>query len=183
MTILTTVFQYLSNLAIPALILIFLISAYRRKLKMYELFVDGAKEGFNVAVRIIPPLVGIFLAISIFRFSGAMAVFRAIVRPITEFIRMPGDLIPLALMRPLSGGGALGITSEIIATHGADSLAGFMASVMQASTDTTFYVIAVYFGAVGISKQRHALAAGLFADACGLLMAVIISNAVIHLLM
>ena len=178
MSALTTIFQYISNLAIPVIILIFLVVGYKKKLKMYELFLGGAKEGFNVAVRIIPPLVGIFLAISIFRFSGAMDVFRAIVKPFTDLIRMPGDLMPLALMRPLSGGGALGITSEIIATHGADSLQGFMASVMQGSTDTTFYIIAVYFGSVGITKQRHAIAAGLFADACGLLMAVFISNAV-----
>ncbi len=176
MSVFVHIIQYLSNLAIPFIIFIILIAGYKKNIKMYEVFVEGAKEGFNVAVRIIPYLVAIFMSIAIFRFSGAMDIFKALVMPFTRLIHMPGDLLPLAIMRPLSGGGALGITSEIIATYGPDSLQGFMASVMQGSTETTFYVLAVYFGSVGIRNTRHALPAGLIADAAGILMAVFISN-------
>lgn len=173
---LTEIFQIFSSLAIPLILTVIIVAGYVKKVKMYEVFVEGAKEGFDVAVRIIPYLVAIFTAISLFRFSGAMAVFAAIISPLTDLIKMPADLLPLALMKPLTGGGALGITSEIITTHGPDSLPGFMASIMQGSTDTTFYVIAVYFGAVGIKNSRHALPAGLIADAAGILMSVIIAN-------
>ncbi len=176
MHIFTQIIEYISNLAIPVAIIIILLFGYKKKLKLYEVFTEGAKEGFNIAVRIIPYLVAIFFAISFFRFSGAMDIFKAIINPVTDLIRMPGDVVPLALMRPLSGGGALGITSELITTFGPDSLEGFMASIMQGSTDTTFYIIAVYFGSVGIKNARHAVGGGLIADLAGILMAVFVAN-------
>lgn len=176
MYILTNIIEYISNLAIPFIIVMILLFGYKKKVKMYEAFTEGAKEGFNIAVRIIPYLVAIFMAISIFRFSGAMDIFKAVIAPVTSLIRMPGDVVPLALMRPLSGGGALGITSELITTFGPESLEGFMASIMQGSTDTTFYILAVYFGSVGIRNSRHAVGGGLIADAAGILMAVFMAN-------
>ena len=168
--------EYISNLTIPVVILVFLIAGWIKGIKMYEVFVEGAKEGFQIAVRIIPYLVAIFLVITAFRSSGAMAILQAIVEPITSRLNFPADMIPLALTRPLSGSGALGITSEIIANYGPDSREGFMAGLIQSSTDTTFYVLAVYFGAVGIIKSRHALPCGLFADSVGILTSVLIAN-------
>jgi spore maturation protein B len=149
-----------------------------KRVKVYEAFTEGAKEGFNNAVRIIPFLVAMLVAIGIFRASGAMELLSKAVAPVTEFIGMPPEILPMALMRPLSGSGAYGIMNDLMATHGADSLIGRMASVMAGSTDTTFYIIAVYFGSVGIHKIRYSMAAGLLSDLAGILAAVWISNLV-----
>lgn len=160
--------------AIPFIILLIPLYGMFRKVKVYESFTDGAKEGFNTAIRIIPFLVAMLVSIGIFRASGAMDILVSAVSPITNLIGMPGEVLPMAIMRPLSGGGASGIMSELITTHGPDSLIGRMVSVMQGSTETTFYVLAVYFGSVAIKKTRHALPAGLIADAAGLIAAVLI---------
>ncbi|MDZ7260576.1 MAG: spore maturation protein [candidate division KSB1 bacterium] len=163
---------FISDWAIPFLIFIIPVIGFARKVKVYEVFVEGAKEGFNVAVKIIPFLVAILVAIGMFRASGAMDWFTKLISPLTNLIGMPAETVPVALMRPLSGSGALGIASELISTHGASSMIGRIASVMYGSTDTTFYIIALYFGSVGIKKTRHAVPAGLIADAAGLLAAV-----------
>ncbi|MCB9218038.1 MAG: spore maturation protein [Ignavibacteriales bacterium] len=168
------VIQVISTLAIPMLILIFIGYGAIKKVKIYEVFVEGAKEGFDVAVRIIPYLVAMLVAIGIFRAGGAMEILIYALTPITNFIGMPAEALPMALMRPLSGSGSLGIMAEIIATHGPDSFIGILVSTFFGSTETTFYVIAVYFGAVNIRKTRHALAAGLLADIAGILGAVFI---------
>ena len=145
---------------------------------MYEVFVEGAKEGFNVGVKIIPYLVAMLVAIAMFRESGAIEWLKFLMAPVTDLIGMDSELLPMALMRPLSGSGSLGVMTELMNTHGVDSLIGFTASTMFGSTETTFYVIAVYFGAVGIRKTRYAITAGLLADAAGLIAAVIICNAI-----
>lgn len=168
------VIQIISTLAIPMLILIFIGYGAIKKVKIYEVFVDGAKEGFDVAVRIIPYLVAMLVAIGIFRAGGAMEILIYALTPITNIIGMPAEALPMAIMRPLSGSGSLGIMAEIIATHGPDSFIGILVSTFFGSTETTFYVIAVYFGAVNIRKTRHALAAGLLADVAGILGAVFI---------
>jgi len=124
----------------------------------------------------IPYLVIILIAIGMFRASGGMELFVTIISPLTDLIGMPAETVPIALMRPLSGSGSLGIATELIKTHGASSMIGRIASVMYASTDTTFYVIALYFGSVGIKKTRHSIPAGLMGDAAGILAAVFFCN-------
>ncbi len=164
--------QLVSDWAIPLMVAGIVIIAFLQRVKVYEAFVEGAKEGFNVGVRIIPYLVAVICAVALFRASGAMDLLTTLLKPITNTLGMPGEVLPLALIRPLSGGGALGMMSEIIKTHGADSFIGRVASTMMGSTETTFYVLAVYFGSVGVTKVRHALWAGLLADMAGLLSAV-----------
>ena len=163
-----------SIIAIPLLIVVFLGFGLIKKVKVYEQFVEGAKEGFNIAVKIIPYLVAMLVAIGIFRAGGAMDWLIKILKPVTDLIGMPAEALPMALMRPLSGSGSLGIMSEIISVHGPDSLLGIMVSTFYGSTETTFYVLALYFGAVNIKRTRHALPAGLVADIVGILAAVFI---------
>lgn len=166
----------LSFWTIPALVGGFVLFGWTRGVRVFETFVEGAKEGFQVALRLIPYLVGILVAVGMFRASGGLAVFVRLVAPITVPIGLPAEALPLAILRPLSGSGALGVMTEILSTHGPDSFLGYLASTMQGSTDTTFYVLAVYFGAVGIKRTRHAVPAGLIADAAGLSAAVLVSH-------
>lgn len=169
-----SIIQIFSTLAIPFIILLFVSYGVIKKVKIYESFVEGAKEGFQIAVRIIPYLVAMLVAIGIFRAGGAMQYLIALVSPATDLIGMPAEALPMAFMRPLSGSGALGVMAEILSVHGADSFIGVLVSTIMGSTETTFYVIAVYFGAVNISKTRYALAAGLLADIAGILGALFI---------
>lgn len=168
------IINIVSIAAIPFLIFSFIGYGALKKVKVYEQFVEGAKEGFNIAVRIIPYLVGMLMAIGIFRAGGAMEWLILILRPFTDLIGMPAEALPMALMRPLSGSGSLGIMAEIISVHGPDSFIGILVSTFFGSTETTFYVLAVYFGAVNIRNTRHALPVGLLADAAGLLGALFI---------
>lgn len=170
------IIQVVSIVAIPAIIFLFLMWGFLKKIKVYEKFIEGAKEGFNVAIKIIPYLVAMLAAIAIFRAGGAMNFLVGILTPVTSLIGMPADVLPMALMRPLSGSGSLGIMAEIMAQFGADSIEGVMASTFFGSTETTFYVLALYFGSVGIVKTRHALPVGLIADTAGILAAVFIVN-------
>jgi spore maturation protein B len=172
------IMNIISVIAIPFVIFSFLFYGFFKKVKVYESFVEGAKEGFNVAVRIIPYLVAMLVAIGIFRVSGAMDVFVAILSPITNLIGFPAEALPMALMRPLSGSGSLGIMTEIMKTHGPDSFLGLLVSTMYGSTETTFYVLAVYFGSVNIRKTRHAVLAGVISDITGLLTAFFICKLV-----
>jgi len=165
----------ISNWLIPVLISFFLIFGYLRGVKVYESLTEGAIEGFQTAVRIIPFMVAIFVAIGMFRASGAMALMIKVFAPITELIGMPAEALAMALMRPLSGSGAFGIMSEIVSKD-PNSFLSFLVSTMQGSTETTFYVLAVYFGSVGIKRTRHALPAALCADAAGILASVFICN-------
>jgi len=165
-----------SIFAIPILILFVVIYGIVKKVKIYEAFVQGAKEGFDVGVRIIPYLVAMLVAIGIFRASGAMEMLAAWISPATHLIGMPPEALPMVIIRPLSGSGALGVMSEIVKASGADSLLGRMVSVMMGSSETTFYVLAVYFGAVGVTKTRHALPAGIIADLTAMLASVWIVN-------
>ncbi len=164
----------LSKLAIPFLIILFVVYGIIKRVKVYESFVDGAKEGFNIAVKIIPYLVAMLIAIGIFRAGGAMDWLILILKPITNLIGMPAEALPMALMRPLSGNGALGLMTDIMKVHGPDSFIGILVSTIQGSTETTFYVLAVYFGAVNIKRTRHAVPVGLIADVAGILGALFI---------
>ena len=164
---------------IPTLIFGMLTVGVVRGVKVYEVFVQGAKEGFDLAIMIIPYLVAILAAVGMFRASGGLERLVGWLAPITDAIGMPGEVLPLALIRPLSGSGAFGLTSELVETHGPDGLIGQLATTMNGSTDTTFYVLAVYFGSVGVSRIRHAVPAGLAADITGALAAV----AAVHLIL
>jgi spore maturation protein B len=172
------IITFVSVWAIPFLLFIIPILAIKNKVKVYEAFVDGAKGGFEVAIKIIPYLVAILVAIGMFRASGAMDIFVKIISPVTDFIGMPAEALPAALMRPLSGSGTLGIATEVMKEYGPDSFIGRLVSTFFGSTETTFYVIAVYFGAVGIKKTRHAVPAGLVGDLAGLLAALFICKIV-----
>lgn len=174
----TSIVNNVSLYAIPVILLVITTYGMMKKVKVYEVFTEGAKEGFHTAIRIIPFLTAMLVAIGVFRASGAMGYFAQLVAPLTNAIGMPSEILPMAIMRPLSGGGASGIMNSLFTEFGPDSLIGRMASVMNGSTDTTFYVLAVYFGSVGIRKARYALSAGLLADLAGLLAAVIITNIV-----
>ena len=163
---------------LPIMLLTFLGAALYKKIPLYDTFIDGAKEGFSIGVKIIPYLVGILVAIGMFRASGAIEFLAHALAPALNLIGMPADILPLAIIRPLSGSGALGITTEIANQYGGDSYMARLAAVMTGSSETTLYVIAVYFGSVGISKIRHALIAGLVADIAGMLAALFICRLV-----
>lgn len=153
-------------------VLIFLIFSYglARGVRIYEAVTEGARQGFDIAVRIIPFLVAILVAIRMFRASGAMELLTSALNPLTNLIGMPGEVLPMALVRPLSGSGAFGIMAELVEAA-PDSYTSYVASTLMGSTETTFYVLAVYFGAVGVSRIRHALLAGLSADITGIVVA------------
>ncbi|MFD2209015.1 spore maturation protein [Virgibacillus halophilus] len=159
---------------IPMFILIVLLTAMLKKLPAYELFVEGGKEGVKISFSLLPFLVGMLVSISILRSSGALDAFVDLITPVLSYIGIPADIVPLALVRPISGNAALGVTTELIAEHGPDSFIGRLASTMQGSTDTTLYILTVYFGAVGIRKMGYALKVGLLADLIGLTAAVVI---------
>lgn len=162
----------LSFWMLPILIAVLVWYGMSRGIKVYDCLVQGAKEGFDVAIRIIPFLVAILVAIGMFRASGALDLLVGALRPLTAWIGMPAETLPMALLRPLSGSGAFGVMAETMNAHGPDSLIGMMVATFQGSTETTFYVLAVYFGAVQIKQVRHTLLACLMADITGILAAV-----------
>lgn len=170
--------QTISLLAIPFLLSFFPLYAALRRIRVYEEFVEGAKEGFNVALRIIPFLVAMLVAIGMFRGSGGVDLLTALLRPALDLVHFPPELVPMALMRPLSGSGSLAIFADIVRKFGPDSLLARMAGTIYGSTETTFYVLAVYFGSVGIKRTRHAVPAGLIADATGIIASVIVCRLV-----
>jgi spore maturation protein B len=161
-----------SVFVIPLILVGFPLYGLFKRVPVYETFVEGAKEGFNVAVRIIPYLVAILFAVAMFRASGAMDFLVRVLNPILSVIGFPAEVLPMAIVRPLTGSGSAALVVDMINRYGEDSIFVKMAAVMFGSTETTFYVIAVYFGAVSIKKTRHAVAAGLTADISAMLIAV-----------
>jgi spore maturation protein B len=160
--------------AIPVMLVgIPLIGIFRR-VKVYDVFIEGAKEGFDVAVKIIPFLVGILVAIGMFRGSGAMDLLMAGLRPLVTATGFPAELVPLAILRSLTGSGSLAFTTDLIKTHGPDSVIARMAATLYGSSETTFYVLAVYFGAVGVRRTRHAVPAALIGDIVAAVAAVVV---------
>lgn len=150
--------------AIPVMLVGIPLYGMIRKVKVYDVFVEGAKEGFEVAVKIIPFLVGILVAIGMFRGSGAMDLLTAGLRPLMAATGFPAELVPLAILRTLTGSGSLAFTTDLIKTYGPDSLMARMAATMYGSSETTFYVLAVYFGAISVKRTRHAVPAALIGD-------------------
>jgi spore maturation protein SpmB len=163
-----------SALVIPCLFVLFMVVATMRGVKIYEEFVQGAKEGWDVAVRIMPFLVAILVAMGIFRDSGALTLLQWAVSPVLNLIGFPAELLPLALMRPLSGSGSAGLMAEILSQPEIPNLMKYTAATMFGSTETTFYVLAVYFGSVAVRKSRHAVIAGLGGDITGMIASVIL---------
>ncbi len=162
--------------AVPAMLALIPLWGAIRRVKVYDTFIEGAEEGLQIAVQIIPFLVGMMVALSIFRASGAMELVARLIDPVTSALGFPTEILPLMVVRPLSGAGALAITADLLKTQHPDSYIGRLASIMQGSTDTTFYVLTVYFGSVGIRKARYAAGVGLFADFVGFLAALYACN-------
>jgi spore maturation protein B len=156
--------EAISLWAIPVMLVGIPLIGMIRKVKVYDVFVEGAKEGFDVAVKIIPFLVGILVAIGMFRGSGAMDLLTAGLRPLMAATGFPAELVPLAILRTLTGSGSLAFTTDLVKTYGPDSLMGRMAATMYGSSETTFYVLAVYFGAISVKRTRHAVPAALIGD-------------------
>ena len=166
-----------ANVFLFCIIIGFILAGMRKKVNVYDAFVEGAKEGFTTAVRIIPYLVAILVAIGVFRASGAMDYLIKGIEDIVKLCGINNDFVaglPTALMKPLSGSGARGMMVDAMNTYGADSFVGRLACIFQGSTDTTFYILAVYFGSVGVVKTRHAVPCGLFADLAGIISAIFI---------
>ena len=163
------------NLLIFSTIISFLLISHYKKVNIYETFIEGAKQGFDVAIKIIPYLLAMLVAIGVLRASGALEGFiwllQEVLAPLGVDTRF-ADALPTAIMKPFSGSGARAMMLETMNTHGVDSFAGYLASVIQGSTETTFYVLAVYFGSVGIRHTRHAIACGLTADLAGIIAAI-----------
>ncbi len=171
--------EVLSTISIwilPIIISIILIYGTYKKTPLYEDFCDGAKEGFWIAIKILPYLVAIMVAVSVFRASGALEfIYNSLKTPL-DFLKIPADTLALMITRSLSGSATLGLFSEIVSTHGADSYAAKLSAIITGSSETTFYVIAVYFGSIGIKKFRHAILTGIMADIIGVICAIIVSR-------
>ena len=166
----------LSLWALPAILLLILTMGLAKKVPIYETFTTGAKDGFKVAVNIIPYLVAIIVAISMFRASGIIEMLELTLSGLLSRIHVPADVIPIMIVRSLSGSAALGVFSDIANSLGPDDYATKLSAIMVGSSETTFYVLAVYFGAVGISKLRYALLVGLLADFIGIVAAICVCN-------
>ena len=163
---------------IPVFLLsVFLHGSYK-KVPLYDTFIEGAKEGFTLAVKLLPYVVGIYVAVCLFENSGAMDILLYPLRPVLTFLGVPKEVVPLVVVRPLSGPAALGITANLIETFGPESYIGRLASVIDGSTDTTLYILAVYFASVGVKKPRYSLPVGLTADFAGFITAVLVCQMV-----
>lgn len=171
-----SVMNVISLWALPAILLLILTMGLIKKVPLYEVFTDGAKEGFKVSVNIIPYLVAIIVAISMLRASGIIEMSSNLLAPILHKFNIPVDVMPIMIVRSLSGSAALGIFSDIAHSLGPDNYATTLAAIMVGSSETTFYVLAVYFGAVGISKLRYALIVGLLADLVGIILSITVCN-------
>lgn len=169
----------LSILAIPFLLSFFPVYAATRGIKVYEEFVEGAKEGFGVILRIIPFLVTMLVAISMFKGAGGIDLLTRLLTPVLAPLHFPTDLLPLALMRPLSGSATLAILADIIHRLGPDNIVSLMVATIYGSTETTFYVAAVYFGSISVKQTRHSIPADLLGDLAGIIASVIICRAVL----
>ena len=174
----SSISTFAANFILVFIIILFIVLAAFKKVNVYDAFIEGAKEGFGVAIKIIPFLVAILVAIGVFRASGAMDI---LISGIAKFISLLGfdteftEALPVALMRPLSGSGARGLMVDAMTTYGADSFVGRLACIMQGATDTTFYIVALYFGSVGIKNTRHVIGCCLIGDLAGLITAIIVA--------
>ena len=162
------------NFIIPIIILLILIYGYLNGVKVYDAFIEGAGEGLLITFRILPYIGAMLLAVGMLRSSGGLDFMLYVLRPLTSAAGIPEEVVPLIIMKPLSGSGALGILADILKRSGADNYAGVLASIIMSSTETIFYTITVYFGSIGIKNIRHTLAAAVIADMAGLAAAVLL---------
>lgn len=172
----TAILEAISVWAIPVLVACVSLYAIIKKVPVYSVFTEGAKDGFSTAIMIIPYLTAMLCAIGMFRASGAMDILCGWLAPITNLIGLPSEVLPMGIMRSFSGGAAEGLMADLLATYGTQSKIGRIASVALGSTETTFYIVAVYFGSVGVSKTRHCIAAGLLGDLASLIASAVIVN-------
>lgn len=168
------IINYISNIAMPMVIVIIIVYGVKEKNKVFDTFLIGAKEGIETTFSIFPTLIGIFLAIGVFRNSGILDFLIKLISHITNKFNFPSEILPLAILRPISGSASIGIATDIMKQYGVDSIIGKIASTIMGATETTFYTIAIYTGCVGIKKTRCALAAALIADFVGIVVAVIV---------
>ncbi|KAJ49970.1 spore maturation protein B [Clostridium tetanomorphum] len=166
----------IGNIIMPLIIIMIVAYGALKGVRVYECFIDGAREGMSICVKIFPYLLAMILAVTILRESKALDYIIKLINPIVKYIGLPGEVVPLILIKPLSGSGALGVFTDIINNYGADSYTGRVASTIMGSTETIFYTLTVYFGAVGIKKIRHTLWAAILADIIAVVMAVITVN-------
>lgn len=168
--------DYIMRAIIPIMIISIVTYGVIKKVKVYECFVEGAKDGLSICLRIFPYLLAMIIAVGVFRESKALDYFIYLVKPIVKFIGLPPEVVPLVLIKPLSGSGALGIFAETLNKYGADSYIGRVSSIIMGSTETIFYTLTVYFGAVGVKKIRHALWVAVCADLICMIMAVTLAR-------
>lgn len=168
--------NYIVEAIIAILVLLVVTYGMIKNVKIYECFVEGAKEGLSIILRIFPYLLAMLVAVGVFRESGALDLFIYLVKPVVKFIGLPPEVVPLILVKPLSGSGALGVFTETINKYGPDSYIGRVSSIIMGSTETIFYTLSVYFGAVNIKKIRHTLWAAVLADITAIIMAVTITK-------
>lgn len=164
----------ISSLILPLLIFIIIVYGIKKQVNVYDVFIEGAKNSFEMTINIFPSLLAMILAINIFIKSGLVNVIFNFLEPLFKILKIPLEIIPMALMRPLSGSSSLAFLNNIFSTSGPDSLVGRICSIIQGSTDTTFYIISLYFGSIGIKKIKYSLWAGLFADLIGIIASIIV---------
>lgn len=169
-------FKLLSSIMIPLLVLLVLVHGIFKKVDVYDVFIEGAKESFGMVLELFPTLLGMILGINIFLKSGVLEFVLQGLAPFFNYLKVPLEIIPMAIMRPISGSSTLAILNNIYETFGPDGYLGTLASVIQGSTDTTFYVLTLYFGSIGIKKIRYAMWAGLCADMIGIVASIVIVN-------
>ena len=170
------IFDYIIKSIIAIIILAIVVYGMIKKVKVYECFVEGAKDGLAICLRIFPYLLAMLVAIAVFRESKALDYFIAIVKPVVKLIGLPPEVVPLVLVKPLSGSGALGVLSDILIKYGPDSHIGMLSSIIMGTTETIFYTLTIYFGAVGIKKIRHTLWAAMLADFVAIIMAITLTR-------
>lgn len=168
------IISYISNVSIPVIIVIILLYGLKEKKNVFDIFLKGAKDGANMVIGIFPTLIGLFLAIKLLSSSGILDYFIRLLSPILNLLNIPTEIMPLAMLRPISGSGSMAIATEIMRKFGVDSLIGLIAATIMGSTETTLYTIAVYSNSVGVKKTRFVLLAALCADITGMIASVVI---------
>ena len=171
--------NYISTIAVPVVIIIIVIYGIADKKKVYDIFVEGATEGMSIVIKIFPTLLGIFLAVGVLRSSGLLEIITRAVSVFTNKVGFPSEVMPLAMLRPISGSASLAVATDIMKTYGVDSKIGLITSKIMGSTETTFYTIAIYTGSIGVKKIRFVLVAALIADFVGMLTSAIVWNIIL----
>jgi spore maturation protein B len=174
---LTEFLNTVSRFAVPFIIILIILCGIYKKVNVYTCFLEGAKEGLSISLGILPSIIGLLFAIGMFRASGALGIIINLIEPLTSFFKIPPEILPFALMRPVSGSGSLAMATDIFKTYGPDSFVGRVASVMMGSTETTFYTLAVYFGATKATNTRYTLKCSLLGDMVCLLLSVLVCKA------